>query len=502
MPKPPPSSGSPDLTSNFQHLACLTYHPHDSPTRREQARLLLDAHPELATGDIYSACCVGDPEAVRRFLDDDPSRGNRRGGFFDWEPLLYACYARLDLPGRSTLEVARLLLERGADANAHYMWGGQYRFTALTGAFGEGEMGPKNQPPHAQCEALARLLLEAGAYPNDSQALYNRMFNSDNTCLELLLEYGLNDRDRCNWLVQGARGLQPNPQQTLQYQLAWAVKNHHAARARLLVEHGADLSTPSGGTSFFEMAMRSGDPDLAEFLVAHGASRVELDSLAHFACACMSGNRVRARELLDVEPDLMERLQTFKTGLLHDAASANKLEAVRVLADLGADLDKQSHNAPLHEAAWAGHLEMVRLLIDKGANPWLRDRAHGGTPLMWAHVSGKQEVFDYLASLDLDIFDALFCNQIGRVTGLLEANAGWLDITLKELRGGDHGHDDDWMTPLAYSVTKRKPEMVRLMLDRGANPDLRDPLGRSLLDIARRDSIQEVVTILELGKGA
>jgi len=33
-------------------------------------------------------------------------------------PLLYACYARLDLSGHSTLEVARVLLSAGADPNA------------------------------------------------------------------------------------------------------------------------------------------------------------------------------------------------------------------------------------------------------------------------------------------------------------------------------------------------------------------------------------------------
>ena len=50
------------------------------------------------------------------------------------------------------------------------MWGGDCRFTALTGAFGEGEQGPVNQPPPPEWEAFARLLLDAGADPNDGQA--------------------------------------------------------------------------------------------------------------------------------------------------------------------------------------------------------------------------------------------------------------------------------------------------------------------------------------------
>ena len=89
--------------------------------------------------DIWHAASVGAADEVARILDADPSLIEARGGWFDWEPLLYAAYARLDLPGRSTLTVARQLVERGANPNACYMWGGDCRFTALTEAFGEGE---------------------------------------------------------------------------------------------------------------------------------------------------------------------------------------------------------------------------------------------------------------------------------------------------------------------------------------------------------------------------
>ena len=142
--------------------------------------------PSPAVRDIWHAACIGAADEVARMLDADPSLIDARGGWFDWEPLLYAAYSRLDLAGRSTLATARLLVERGANPNAYYMWGGDCRFTALTGAFGEGEQGPVNQPPHPEWEEFARLLLDAGADPNDGQALYNRMFSRDDRCLEML----------------------------------------------------------------------------------------------------------------------------------------------------------------------------------------------------------------------------------------------------------------------------------------------------------------------------
>ena len=100
--------------ADFLHLACLNYH-HDRPVFRQQAREMLIRDPSLAVRDIWHAACVGAADEVARMLDADPSLIEARGGWFDWEPLLYAAYSRLDLPGRSTLVTARLLVERGAN---------------------------------------------------------------------------------------------------------------------------------------------------------------------------------------------------------------------------------------------------------------------------------------------------------------------------------------------------------------------------------------------------
>ena len=354
---------------------------------------MLERDPALAVRDIWSAACVGDTAVVARMLDADPALVDARGGFFDWQPLLYATYSRVQKPGGSMLEAARLLIERGADPNAFYLWGGDYRFTALTGAFGEGEQGPVNQPAHPEWEALARLLLDAGANPNDGQALYNRMFGSCNRCLEILLEYGLNRRHRVNWRSGKGR--------VLNYQLDWAVRNHHIARAKLLVEHGADAGRPShDGKSLSLAAMLAGHPDLADFLVAHGADPARLDRVDRFASACMAGDAVAAREAVQREADLPRQAQARHPGLVADAAGANRVDAVELMADLGFDLDQGSFGSPLHMAAVHGHLDMVRLLVGRGVDVSASD-PEGRTARDWAEWRGEVECKVYLSKCEL-----------------------------------------------------------------------------------------------------
>jgi len=171
---------SDDDANKFLRLACITYFDGDHPSRRERARRLLAEKPHIAKANIYTAAAVGDVAAVADLLMKNADV-HAKGGPFDWEPLLYAAYSRLDTEAEkhSTLLVARILLEAGADPNVGFLWdwGGQFPclFTALTGVLGLGEVdvgrgeGPLWQPPHQYCFEFARLLLEAGADPNDNQ---------------------------------------------------------------------------------------------------------------------------------------------------------------------------------------------------------------------------------------------------------------------------------------------------------------------------------------------
>jgi ankyrin repeat protein len=355
---------------DFVRLACLTY-DRDQPSRRGQARALLDAHPEIRAQSIFTAATVGDAALVRQMLAAEPGLVNRKGGPQDWEPLLYAAYSRVDTGDAkdSTLEVARLLLAHGANPNARFWEDQTPAFTALTGAFGEGEAGPTNQPEHPHCRQLARALLEAGADPNDGQALYNRMFTGGVQHLELLFEFGL------------SKGLEE--------QLGWAAQHGHMERVRLLVAHGVDVH--SADTRWkkapYELAMLSGNAEIAEYLAAHGARRAELGDVDAFAAACMAADAAGAKALIAKDPVLPAGLGHRRAQLLNDAASADRRDAVRLMVELGFDVNAVQRTTALHQAAWSGHVEMVKLLLALGADPTLRDLDHHATPLDWARYN-------------------------------------------------------------------------------------------------------------------
>ncbi len=393
----------------FVRLACLDY-GHWAPAHAAKARGLLAADPRLSRSDIFAAAAAGDVESVRGMLDADPGLARRAGGPFGWAPLLYACYSRLDGagPGYSTLETARLLLERGADANAGFLWRGNIPpFTALTGAFGEGE-GGAGEPPHPHRDELARLLLEAGADPNDEQTLYNRHFREDDGHLKLLFEYGLGKDRGGPWFERFGDRL-ASPAKLLVEELWSAARRNFPERVRLLVEHGADVNAPGrrDGRTAWETAVLVGNAGIAEYLVRHGARPLELPPADAFQAACMAGRREEALALLGEHPGLREELGHHgRVRLVHRAVEAGRLEGVRLLAELGFELsDTTEHDraginlavTPLHNAAWMGNLGMVRLLVELGADRSARDATYGATPQGWAEHNGQQGVAEFLA---------------------------------------------------------------------------------------------------------
>lgn len=385
-------------------LGCLLYGGDDT-VRHAEGRALLEQQPDLAAATIFTAAAVGDVAAIRRFLAEDPAAVARTGGPFDWEPLLYVAYSRIDsdAPGHDPLGAAHLLLEAGADANAGYLWDGNYPFTALTGAFGGGEDNT-NQPPHRHSLALARMLLEAGADPNDSQALYNRQFEPDDDHLRLLIEFGLGTDRGGPWHARLNSG-HGTPAELLEDQVVTAAFEDRVEWARLALAAGAD---PDGlGTRHplryhlrpLEAAIRRGNREVAEVLRAAGATAPEQDPVEDFLSACMAGDRSTVEQLLADRPVLTADAITRRPDAILQATELRRPEAIRLLAELGFAVNVWARLTPLHQAAYDGDVAVVQALLDVGADPELREPGFNATPLGWAEHARRTEVVELLRPL-------------------------------------------------------------------------------------------------------
>ncbi|MFN2254630.1 MAG: ankyrin repeat domain-containing protein [Candidatus Promineifilaceae bacterium] len=247
---------------------------------------------------------------------------------------------------------------------------------------------------------------------------------------------------------------------------------------RLLVESGADpnLQDRRGNTALHQAA-RIGNMEAVTLLIEHGAD-VNLPN---------NGGVTALDIAVDEETVAMLRDAGATTDSANDTAALEKelianiqagnAAAVEELLNGGVDpdfVDQWGNNAPLPLAAKEGRLEIVQLLVEAGAdvnNSTMNGRTPFGSALTAAPALLYAAAWDHL-----DIVEFLLANGA-------DPNA---------VEEGDGG------TPLQIAAWFNYPEIVTILLENGAEVDIRrtDEDGMTPLHGAASTGAKEVVALL------
>jgi ankyrin repeat protein len=386
-----------------------------------------------------------------------------------------------------------LLLDYGANPNDYFEVGdGPHRYTALCGVAGEGE---DDAPPHAQRNLLARLLLDRGANPYDTQLFYNTHFHGDILwILEPLYESA----------AKAGRPFDSDPEWSginnggyghgARFLLTEAIVNNNLELAEWLLKHGASPNAAPAPHpnhpkhSLHEEALRRGSTEIAELLVRYGAtpSQFVRAGVEVFADVCLRLDENEARALVAQHPEYLR-----STVPIFTAAKRDRADVVALVLDLGTSIEiaDDSQVRPLHVAAYSNALSVAQLLIDRGADLEAQESTWNNTPLGFATYANLSRMIELISKYSTDVFRLTWTGNIKRLKEVLSVQPE----LAKLVDGG---------TPLMWLPDDdvRATEAVKLLVSFGADPAVKSNQGLTAADYARKWALYNTADLLELDR--
>ncbi|WP_196889030.1 DUF4274 domain-containing protein [Aureivirga sp. CE67] len=165
-----------------------------------------------------------------------------------------------------------------------------------------------------------------------------------------------------------------------------------------------------------------------------------------------SNGKIRSQDLIDGNNKILKLLKACRNG---------DLETIKKIIDNNEfDINQKIDGNYLIElAVIAGHIKIVEFLISNGANIKIKTGPNGFTLHHWACQSGRHNISE------------LLCNK-----GLhIDVSAKWKRTALHQ---NVYYENDNWVTS-KMSVT------LEFLLEKGANPFLKDIDGLDAFDLAK-----------------
>lgn len=166
---------------------------------------------------------------------------------------------------------------------------------------------------------------------------------------------------------------------------------------------------------------------------------------------------------------------------LHHAPVTNQLDVAALLIERGANVNLVDFDGTtaLHFAAYYNTPEIMEALLNSGADIDAIDRL-GSTPLMIAVINEWKEIVTFLVNKGANV-------NIVDVKGETSLHFAAYDSDLMELlleAGANIDAADQYgNTVLMAAVKKRNPVGVKMLIERGANIELRNSDGKIARDL-------------------
>ena len=236
--------------------------------------------------------------------------------------------------------------------------------------------------------------------------------------------------------------------------LAEASRRGDRAAVQTLLKQGADGNAVNAalpdGTTALHWAVRADDVELTDMLIRARANVAAADryGVTPLSLASLNANAGMIEKLIRAGAN-PNAANPYGETVLMTAARTGSVEAVKILLEHGAAVDAKESVRGQTALMWAvveNHPEIVRLLHQRGAN-----------------INATSTVF---------VPPPIRADRVGQAAG-----AG---ITRQKAQSAPQGK----MTPLLYAARDGNLEMVRLLLESGADIKLTDANGTSPLVIA------------------
>ncbi len=223
------------------------------------------------------------------------------------------------------------------------------------------------------------LLALGGEDPNDGESLYHSVETDDLTCTRLLLDAGarvegsnalghLMDREN----LDGLRLILRYAREVDDATLLWAIRRRRSVEAiRMLLQAGANpRARNKNGLSAYAMALRYGLLEAAELIAETGGSE-EISEEEQFVAACARADGEEARRIQGRRPDLPGALPQELLRQLPELAETGHNAGVELMVELGWPRDVRGGDwggTALNMAVFHGNVPLVRFLLEHGGS--------------------------------------------------------------------------------------------------------------------------------------